>query len=76
MPQRPTENRLHLLLNHLSSADFRPPPVTVGLKTMSRARIMGLIEMGSDVRNPVARITAAGERRRDEQSVCLPQVDA
>jgi hypothetical protein len=63
-----TERRLHRLLNHLSRTDFRPPPPTVGLKTMVRARIEGLIEMGSDLRKPIARITTAGERWRDEQS--------
>lgn len=63
-----TERRLHLLLNHLSRNDFRSPPPTVGLKTMVRARIEGLIEMGPNLRKPIARITTAGERRRDEQS--------
>lgn len=66
-----TDRRLHRLLDHLNNRDFRRPPPTVGLKTMVRARIEGLIELGPDLRNPVARITAAGERWREEQSTIL-----
>jgi hypothetical protein len=64
-----TKGRLHRLLEHLSPIDFRAPPTSVGLKTMTRARIQGLIELGKDLREPVARITKAGERWLDEQSV-------
>jgi hypothetical protein len=68
MNRRPnTEQRLHRLLNDLDEECFRPPPVSVGLKTMVRARIEGLIEMGDDLKNPVARITTAGQLWRDEQ---------
>jgi len=73
MSKRLHERRLHLLLNSLSRTYFHPPPPTVGIKTMVRARIAGLIEMGPDLKNPTARITPAGERWCDEQSITLTE---
>ncbi|AYM66014.1 hypothetical protein G6L68_23075 [Agrobacterium fabrum] len=57
------ENRLTALLQHLDDRSFRRPPKHVGLKTMIIARDAGLIELGTDLRLPVAKLTAAGRAR-------------
>jgi hypothetical protein len=56
------DDRLLLLLGHLSQTSYRPSPKGSGLKTAITAREMGLIEWQARTPNLEFRLTTAGLR--------------